>query len=106
MALRRCRDVDDVGPRLFDHLLHVRKLSGDLESVHHLMRHERVGITDGDDLRVWNSQNLRGMLIGDFAAAHDARPDHRWSFAARTYSKNRSKPSFIPTLGCQLRSLF
>jgi hypothetical protein len=71
VALRRRRDVNNVGPSFFEHPAEVIEGALRLESHRKLMRHKRFTITDSREITAPDPSDLRGVGVGDFPTSDD-----------------------------------
>jgi hypothetical protein len=79
MAWRWRRNVNYIGLCRTQHLLNVRKVLPDVESLGHLPGHQRLAVAHSNNLSARNPTDLKGMLIRHLSAADDADPDHLFS---------------------------
>ena len=82
MALRRRRDVNYVRTRFLQHFVQIAKILLDWKPLRELARHQRLPIAHTYNLAVRDSPDLRGMRIGNLAAADDANFKHALSRAS------------------------
>src|SRR6185437_1139977 len=76
MALRRSRDVNNMGLRMFEKFPQVSERQRDCIPLAELLRHERLCITCCDKLASGDPPDLRGMRISDFSATDDGNLKH------------------------------
>ena len=86
MALGRRGHVDHVGSRLVQQLVQVREIPRDREPFVELSRHQRLAITDADDLASGDPLDLLGVGVRDLATPDDG--DLKHSVLARGSSRN------------------
>src|SRR5271165_4732857 len=77
MAIRRSRDMHNVGLGVAKEFPQVAEMLFDGEPLVELLRHQRLPVTDADNLASLDPLNLRRMIVGDLAAAHDGDLKHR-----------------------------
>ena len=82
VALRRRRDVDDIGLDRIEHLPSVPEISLDMETIGHLLGHQRLGVAYADDPCFGDPLDLEGMLIRHLPATDYADLDHLFLLSA------------------------
>jgi hypothetical protein len=70
------RDVHDVRPAYTEHFCDVTEISPNGKTLMKLARHEFLAVTDRNNFAIGNPPDLRGMRIGNFAAANNSYLKH------------------------------
>src|SRR2546425_8061222 len=76
MTFRRRGDVDHVGPRVVQDVNQLRKVPLEPEPFAKLTGHQRLRVTDANDLAPFDPLDLRRVRIRDLAASHDGNFKH------------------------------
>src|SRR6266446_2211015 len=76
MAFRRGGDVNNIWPGFTEKFCQVAKVPPDREPLVQLAGHQRLPVTDPNDLAPRNPLDLRGMRVCDPAASHNGNLKH------------------------------
>ena len=91
VSFRRSRDVDNIRMRGAQHLPRISEVMLDGKPIAELLGHQGLAIADCYDLAILESQYLRHVGIGDFAASHNGNPKHAFHPAC-SFGKNDAIP--------------
>src|ERR1035441_6831982 len=97
MAVRWCTYMDNARTSFMEKLLQVAEILLDSKPLTKLARHEGLGVTDADNLAAFDPLNLRGMIIGDLAAAHDGHFKHGVLRSGRLQSSGLTRRRWTPS---------
>ena len=74
MALRRCRNVNDIRPGRLQHFRKIGEACSYPGPLPELFGHQQLAVADSDNFTTWNAMDGLDMLIGDLAAADKRHP--------------------------------
>src|SRR6516162_1658243 len=96
MALRGCRDVDNVRSGLIQEFQRVSEVMTDRESFTQLFGHQGLTIAYCCDLTILDSLDLRCVSIRDFAASDDGDPKHSFRPDGSSQKSAAIPPRWVP----------